>query len=122
MVKLFEDLGGKLELNAEVARIELAEGRAKAVITGDGRRFDTDAVASNADVVNTYKQLLGHEQRGREEAKRLSGKRFSMSLFVIHFGLKRRHEHLTHHTACFGPRSREQIGRSSDRERECQYV
>ena len=109
MVKLFEDLGGKLELNAEVASIELFGGRARTVVTWDGRRFVTDAVASNADVVNTYKQLLGHEQRGRDEAKRLSGKRFSMSLFVIHFGLKRRHEHLQHHTVCFGPRYRELI-------------
>lgn len=116
MVRLFEDMGGRLELNAEVARIELEAGRAKAVITGDGRRFDTDAVASNADVVNTYKQLLGHEERGRDEAKRLSGKRFSMSLFVIHFGLKRRHEHLQHHTVCFGPRYRELIDEIFKRE------
>ena len=116
MVRLFEDLGGRLELNAEVARIELEAGRAKAVITGDGRRFDTDAVASNADVVNTYKQLLGHEERGRDEAKRLSGKRFSMSLFVIHFGLKCRHEHLQHHTVCFGPRYRELIDEIFKRE------
>ena len=86
------------------------------MITGDGRRFDTDAVASNADVVNTYKQLLGHEERGRDEAKRLSGKRFSMSLFVIHFGLKRRREHLQHHTVCFGPRYRELIDEIFKRE------
>src|SRR5690606_26235122 len=109
MVRLFEDLGGQLELNAEVARIDLDQGRANAVITRDGRRFDTNAVASNADVVNTYKQLLGHEKRGRDEGRRLSGKRFSMSLFVIHFGLKRRHAHLQHHTVCFGPRYRELI-------------
>ncbi len=109
MVRLFEELGGRLELNAEVARIELAQGRASSVITRDGRSFETDAVASNADVVNTYKQLLGHEKRGRDESRRLSGKRFSMSLFVIHFGLKRRHEHLQHHTVCFGPRYRELI-------------
>ncbi|HAW24040.1 phytoene desaturase [Stutzerimonas xanthomarina] len=116
MVRLFEDLGGKLELNAEVASIELSGGLARTVVTWDGRRFVTDAVASNADVVNTYKQLLGHEQRGRDEAKRLSGKRFSMSLFVIHFGLKRRHEHLQHHTVCFGPRYRELIDEIFKRE------
>ena len=109
MVRLFEELGGRLELNAEVARIDLEQGRASNVITCDGRSFETDAVASNADVVNTYKQLLGHEKRGRDESRRLSGKRFSMSLFVIHFGLKRRHEHLQHHTVCFGPRYRELI-------------
>ena len=116
MVRLFEDLGGRLELNAEVARIELTQGRASAVVTQDGRRFETDAVASNADVVNTYKQLLGHEKRGRDEARRLGGKRFSMSLFVIHFGLRRRHRHLQHHTVCFGPRYRELIDEIFKRE------
>jgi len=66
-------------------------------------------VASNADVVHTYEALLGHEPRGRLESKRLKRKNFSMSLFVIHFGLKRRHEHLRHHTVCFGPRYKELI-------------
>ncbi len=109
MVRLFQDLGGRIELDAPVARIELAGGRVAGVITEDGRRFEADAVASNADVVHTYKTLLGHESRGRQEAARLSKKRFSMSLFVIHFGLKRRHPHLQHHTVCFGPRYRELI-------------
>jgi len=109
MVRLFQDLGGHLELEAPVARIDLKGGRVSGVVTGDGRRFDTDAAASNADVVHTYKALLGHEPRGRQEAARLSKKRFSMSLFVIHFGLKRRHPHLQHHTVCFGPRYRELI-------------
>ena len=39
-----------------------------------------------------------------------------MSLFVIHFGLKRRHEHLQHHTVCFGPRYRELIDEIFKRE------
>ncbi|WP_120994737.1 phytoene desaturase [Stutzerimonas urumqiensis] len=116
MAKLFADLGGRLELNAPVARIELEGARISAVHTEDGRRFDAEAVASNADVVHTYRTLLGHEARGREEARRLMGKRFSMSLFVIHFGLKRRHAHLQHHTVCFGPRYRELIDEIFKRE------
>jgi phytoene desaturase len=39
----------------------------------------------------------------------LKGKRFSNSLFVIHFGLKRPQPQLQHHTVCFGPRYRELI-------------
>ena len=37
-------------------------------------------------------------------------------MFVIHFGLKRRHEHLQHHTVCFGPRYRELIDEIFKRE------
>lgn len=106
MVKLFEDLGGKLALNADVAAIEVTEGRASAVTAADGRRWQADCVASNADVVHTYANLLASHPRGRQEGERLKGKRFSNSLFVIHFGLNRPQPQLQHHTVCFGPRYR----------------
>jgi phytoene desaturase len=104
MVKLFEDIGGRIELNADVAEVETAAGRAAGVLLKDGRRFTADSVASNADVMHTYADLLGKHPRGVEEGKRLKSKRFSNSLFVIHFGLKRPQPQLQHHTVCFGPR------------------
>ena len=109
MVRLFEDLGGKLELNADVAAIDTSGNRATGVRLRDGRHFAADSVASNGDVVHTYDKLLAGHPRGRQEGKRLKGKRFSNSLFVIHFGLKRPQPQLQHHTVCFGPRYRELI-------------
>jgi phytoene desaturase len=106
MVKLFQDLGGTLELNADVAAIDVDNGRATAVRARDGRTWTADCVASNADVVHTYTDLLGAHPRGQQEGKRLKGKRFSNSLFVIHFGLKRLQPQLQHHTVCFGQRYR----------------
>ena len=106
MVRLFEDLGGTVRLNAEVAGIELGEGRAKAVATKDGWRGEFDAVASNADVVHTYRALLGGSEHGRSFARKLAAKRSSMSLFVIYFGLRRHRPELQHHTVLFGPRYR----------------
>jgi phytoene desaturase len=61
---------------------------------------------SNADIVHTYDKLLGHVSRGAEEAKRLKRKRFSMSLFVIYFGLSKAQPQLQHHTVLFGQRYR----------------
>ncbi|MDX5378087.1 MAG: phytoene desaturase [Halomonas sp.] len=110
MVTLFEELGGKLELNASVDRIEVEQERVTAVHLADGRRFETDALASNADVMHTYGHLLRGHPRGVGEARRLAGKRFSMSLFVIYFGLDMPPPpELAHHTVCFGPRYRELI-------------
>lgn len=106
MVKLFQDLGGTLELNADIAAIDVDNGRATAVRAKDGRRWQADCVASNADVVHTYTDLLGAHPRGQQEGKRLKSKRFSNSLFVIHFGLKRPQPQLQHHTVCFGQRYR----------------
>jgi phytoene desaturase len=109
MVKLFEDIGGRIELNAAVAKIETAGARVTGVRTQDGGWFPADAVASNADVVHTYSALLSQHPRGAAEGKALAGKRFSNSLFVLYFGLDHHHEQLQHHTVCFGPRYRELI-------------
>ncbi|RYF81211.1 MAG: phytoene desaturase [Comamonadaceae bacterium] len=111
LARLFEDIGGRLLLNAPVARIELsAQQRATGVTLQDGTRLEADRVASNADVVHTYERLLGHAPRGAEEARRLRRKRFSMSLIVIHFGLSGPPARtLAHHTVLFGARYRELI-------------
>ena len=109
LVRLFQDLGGDFRLNAPVARIELDGRRARGVVLESGERIAADRVASNADVVHTYERLLGHAPRGRQAAARLKAKRFSMSLFVVHFGLRRPQPQLRHHTVCFGPRYRELI-------------
>ncbi|WP_434577275.1 phytoene desaturase [Pseudomonas sp. Z5-35] len=106
LVRLFEDIGGRVELNADVASIEVQAGKASGVRLKNGRLLQADCVASNADVVHTYEQLLGGHARGIKESARLKGKRFSNSLFVIHFGLKRPQPQLQHHTVCFGPRYR----------------
>ncbi len=109
MVKLFEDLGGTIRLNSEVAKIETANGKATGVRTHDGWHGEFDAVASNGDVLHTYRDLLGHTDQGVKKTRSLTNKRWSMSLFVIYFGLNRVHENLEHHMILFGPRYRELI-------------
>ncbi len=107
MVQLLEDLGGSLRLNSPVNRIRVENGRACGVALQNGESLSADLVASNADVVHTYRHLLREKPHGLAEGKRLGAKRHSMSLFVIYFGLKRTHDHLQHHTVLFGPRYRE---------------
>jgi len=104
LVKLFEELGGTLRLNSPVEKIETSNGRVTGLRTADGWSGDFDAVASNADVVHTYGSLLGDNSDARREAARLARKRFSMSLFVAYFGVRKRHTHLAHHDILFGPR------------------
>lgn len=104
LVRLFEDLGGELVLNAQVANIEVEGARISAVQLQDGRRIAATAVASNADVVHTYETLLGHHPRGASQGASLKRRRMSNSLFVLYFGLNHHHSQLAHHTVCFGPR------------------
>jgi phytoene desaturase len=109
LVKAFEDLGGTVMLNAPVASIQIDNGRATGVVLEDGQELSADMVASNADVVHTYDKLLEAAPRGQAKAKSLKSKRFSMSLFVLHFGLSTPQPQLAHHTICFGARYRELI-------------
>jgi len=104
LAKLFEDLGGRLIGSDPVRAIATERGRVQGVVHADGTFEAFDAVASNADLVHTYQTLLGADPRGQAEARRLKRRRFSPSLFVVHFGLKRSHPTLAHHSILFGPR------------------
>ncbi len=105
MAKLFTDLGGELRLDTPVERILTTAGRVTGV-QSNGWAGDYDAVASNGDVVHTYRQLLAAEPRARRTGARLLNKRYSMSLFVIYFGARKRYPDIAHHSVLFGPRYR----------------
>ncbi|MCO5734752.1 phytoene desaturase [Rhizobium sp. SSA_523] len=109
MVRLFTDLGGSLHLNAEIDRIETQQDRVTGLSLKDGSRHAFDQIASNADVVHTYKDMLRDTQRGTSNGRALQKKSFSMSLFVVYFGLKTSHPELKHHMVLFGARYRELI-------------
>ena len=94
MVRLLESLGGTIRLSSAVRTITTAGGRTTGVVLEDGTRLDAEVVASNADVMHTYRDLLRDDPRGPAEAKRLGRKRYSMSLFVVYFGLKGDHRGL----------------------------
>ncbi|GAB5375130.1 MAG: phytoene desaturase [Acuticoccus sp.] len=111
LVRLFETLGGTLRLSAPVAEITMDNGRASGVRLAGGETVSADLVASNADVMHTYARLLAGMPRGAAAARKLAGKRWSNSLFVIYFGLARDvPDDLEHHVILFGPRYRELIG------------
>lgn len=107
LLKLFEDLGGQFILGQKVTRIEAGAGHVMGVQLADGTEIKVDTVASNGDVVHTYKDLLGHHPRGQKMSRAMQRKSFSPSLFVIYFGLKKPHPEIAHHTIVFGPRYKE---------------
>ncbi len=107
LVRLFEDLGGRLWLDTPVDRIELQSdgGAPKHVVHAPGaspRAFDV--VVSNADVHHTYATLYRGVDAARRRQRRLERMSWSMSLFVLYFGTSQRYPHLAHHTILFGPR------------------
>jgi phytoene desaturase len=107
LVKLFEDLGGKILLNAEVDKILDHDGKIKGLLLKDGRQYDFDIVVSNADVMHTYEKLLANVKETVGQKNRLKKMSYSMSLFLIYFGTKKQYPDMAHHTVLFGPRYRE---------------
>ncbi|MEM1387734.1 MAG: phytoene desaturase [Pseudomonadota bacterium] len=106
MANLFEELGGRIMLSSPVEQI-LTEGERATGVRAKGEVYAFDSVASNADVMHTYKSLLSSSKRGPTKAKALKKSSYSMSLFVVYFGLSRKHPQLKHHMVLFGARYRE---------------
>jgi phytoene desaturase len=104
MVKHFERLGGELRLGDPVDEILTLGDRVTGVRTKSGWSGEADAVASNADIMHSYKDLLSTNRRGPRVAASLARKSFSPSLFVLHFGIKGTWPGIPHHMILFGPR------------------
>jgi phytoene desaturase len=108
LVKLIDELGGKLHLNAEVKEILVDGRRAIGIRLADGTIHKADHVISNAEAAYTYTQLIPAEHRRRNSDQRYRRTRYSMSLFVIYFGTKRRYTDtgLAHHNIILSERYR----------------
>jgi len=104
MVRHFERLGGTMITGDAVKQVHTLGNRATEVETESGFKQRFDAVASNADIMHSYRDLLGSTPRGKKYAKSLSRKSFSPSLFVVHFGLEGSWPGIPHHMILFGPR------------------
>ncbi len=107
--RLMAELGVKVHLNTAVAEI-LVEGRkTTGVRLADGTIHKADVVVSNADVAWTYLNLLPAKVRRKNSDRRIKNLKYSMSLFVIYFGTKRRYTDtgLAHHNIILSKRYKE---------------
>jgi phytoene desaturase len=107
MGRLMEELGVKVCTNTEVKQIEIENKRATGVRLPDGSLIKADAVVSNADVAWTYLNLIPKAQRRTNSDFWVKSKKYSMSLFVIYFGTKRKYSgegKLAHHNIILSER------------------
>ena len=104
--RLFEELGGNLQLNTEIAEIIIENGRAAGVRLQDGAVHRAEAIVSNADVAFTYKNMIAKKDRPRKVDLYFDNLAYSNSLVVIYFGTKRRYldSKLAHHNIILGER------------------
>lgn len=106
MVKLIEEQGGEVHLNSEIDEILVENGKAKGIRLKDGKVHNADIIVSNADVAFTYKNLIDKKHRKKYSDRKIERTKYSMSLFVIYFGTKKRYNDtkLEHHNIILSER------------------
>jgi phytoene desaturase len=103
MVAHFERLGGTLRLDDPVKQIHHAGNRVTGVTCRSGEAFEASMVATNGDLVHSYGLLQGSSYAAGK-LRSLKRKRFSPSLFVVHFGMKGTFPEIAHHSILFSDR------------------
>ena len=112
LVKLFQDIGGELKLNSPVESVkivssvnEFSRNPTQHLLQAQGSEPENyDIVISNADVHHTYSKIYRDVAHASRRSRKLERMEWSMSLFVMYFGTRKRYEHIAHHTILFGPR------------------
>lgn len=107
--RLFNELGGKVHFNSEVAEILVEGKRASGIRLKDGSLHKADIIVCNGDVAYTYRNLIAAQHRRKYTDRRIEGMRYSMSLFVWYFGTRKRYldSPLQHHNIILNQRYRE---------------
>ncbi|MFO7800384.1 phytoene desaturase [Rhodohalobacter sp.] len=106
LVKLIKEQGGEVHLESEIDEILVENGKAKGIRLKDGQIHNADIVVSNADVAFTYKNLIDKKHRKKYTDRKIERTKYSMSLFVIYFGTKKRYNgtNLEHHNIILSER------------------
>lgn len=125
--KLMHEERIDIRLNTEVKRIRPPESgtttngsrRSFEVVVNHSEPLRSDIVVCNADAPFVYRHLLDRRwARGiapRRVHSRLAPLKFSMGLFVLYFGTRRKFPDVPHHTIVLGNSYRELIDRIFDR-------
>ena len=106
MVKLFEELGGKIHLNTEVDEILIENKRTTGVRLKNGITHQADNVVANADVGFVYEHMIDKQHQSFFQKAKMNMMKYGMSLFVIYFGTKKQYRDvgLSHHNIILGER------------------
>lgn len=130
MVRKLEELGGRIRYRSEVERIDVvgADGNPARRRTGrrtvrgvtlkGGETLEAELVASNADYVHTYNELIDARIRLKHSRTRIALSRASMSVMVVYFGFKQEGYPplaVRHHNIVLGPRYEELLRDIFDR-------
>jgi len=96
MASIAKELGVTFRMNEAVEGVIMDGKTIKGVRTAQGE-FMADRVVMNADFANGMTQLFPDSVRKKWSNKKLDGKKYSCSTFMLYLGIDKTYEHLPHH-------------------------
>lgn len=102
--RLMREVGITIELNTTVTRITSAAGKATGITTHNGQHLAADVIVSNADPAHLYAEMIDSDSQSMAVKTKQRFAEYSMGLFVLFFGTRKRYPDVAHHTIWLGQR------------------
>lgn len=97
MARVAREMGVDIRLNEPVREILFSGRRAVGVRTNAGE-YRSDATVINADFARAMSRLVPDHLRSRWTDRKIAGKKFSCSTFMLYLGIEGTHDEVPHHT------------------------
>jgi len=97
MARIAEEMGVEILLDEPVDEVLMERGHAVGIRTTK-RRLQADSVIVNADFAAAMRHMVPDRHRKRWTNRRIAGKRFSCSTFMMYLGIDGRFDDVSHHT------------------------
>ena len=105
--KLMKEEKIQISLNSEVTNLITKKNKVIGVEINKSKKYFADKIIINADPAFTYKNLLRTSYNKKWNEKKLKKLDYSMGLFVLYFGTKKKFNNIPHHTIWMGERYEE---------------
>ena len=101
---LLERSGVEILLNHDVTELRIKDDKVVEALTANGKSIKMDKVICNADPPTVYNEMIKDSRFQKKISRKIYSSKYSMGLFVLFFGTKKKYNQVAHHTIWMGPR------------------
>jgi len=108
MARIAQDMGVEIHYSEPVESLRF-EGRRVAAVHTTAGDYGADATVFNADFARSMTRLVPDHLRRRWSDRKIAGKRFSCSTFMLYLGIEGRYDDIAHHNIYLSENYRENL-------------
>jgi phytoene desaturase len=97
MARIAEEMGVEILMDEPVTEVLVEHGKAVGVKTAN-HKLKADAIVMNADFADAMRNLLPAKHRPKWTDRKIEGKKYSCSTFMMYLGIEGRFDDVAHHT------------------------